>query len=83
MSGQITGEAASISDLESVKSVLPNTPVLANTGVKHETLNEVLSISDGCIVGSSLKFQGDTWQAVDPSRALDFMTIVRSIRGKS
>ena len=83
VSGQITGEAASISDLESVKSVLPNTPVLANTGVKHETLNEVLSISDGCIVGSSLKFQGDTWQAVDPSRALDFMTIVRSIRGKS
>jgi predicted TIM-barrel enzyme len=29
-------------DLEAVKAVLPDTPVLANTGVKHDTVAEVL-----------------------------------------
>ncbi len=80
VSGQITGEAASLSDLEAVKSVLPTTPVMANTGVKHETVEEVLKVADGCIVGSSLKVDGDTWKAVDPDRAADFMERVRMAR---
>lgn len=81
VSGQITGEAAALSDLEAVKAVLPDTPVLANTGVKHETVAEVLRIADGCIVGSSLKVDGDTWKAVDPARAADFMQRARTARG--
>ncbi|MGB8816754.1 MAG: BtpA/SgcQ family protein, partial [Rhizobiaceae bacterium] len=58
VSGQITGEAAKMSDLEAVKKVLPDTPVLANTGVKHATVKDVFAVSDGCIVGSSLKIDG-------------------------
>ncbi len=81
VSGQITGEAAALSDLEAVKAVLPQTPVLANTGVKHETVADVLTIADGCIVGSSLKVDGDTWNAVDPERARDFMARARAARG--
>lgn len=81
VSGQITGEAAALSDLEAVKAVVPDTPVLANTGVKHETVAEVLQIADGCIVGSSLKVDGDTWKAVDPDRASDFMDRARASRG--
>ena len=81
VSGQITGEAAALSDLEAVKAVLPDTPVLANTGVKHDTVADVLAIADGCIVGSSLKVDGDTWNPVDPERAVDFMDRVRRARG--
>ena len=81
VSGQITGEAAAMSDLEAVKAVLPDTPVLANTGVKHETVADVLKVADGVIVGSSLKVDGDTWNAVDPDRAKDFMDRVRAARG--
>lgn len=81
VSGQITGEAAKLSDLEAVKAVLPDTPVLANTGVKHATVADVLRVADGCIVGSSLKVDGDTWKAVDPERAADFMARVRAVRG--
>ena len=77
VSGQITGEAASMSDLEAVKKALPDIPVLANTGVKHETVAVVLGVADGCIVGSSLKVDGDTWKAVDPARAKDFMRLAR------
>jgi membrane complex biogenesis BtpA family protein len=81
VSGQITGEAASLSDLEAVKAVLTDTPVLANTGVKHETVGDVLKVADGCVVGSSLKVDGDTWKAIDPDRASEFMRIARQARG--
>ena len=81
VSGQITGEAAALSDLEAVKRVLPTTPVMANTGVKHDTIADVLRVADGCIVGSALKVDGQTWNAVDPDRAADFMARVRQIRG--
>lgn len=80
VSGQITGEAAALSDLEAVKAVLPDTPVMANTGVKHDTVADVLRVADGCIVGSSLKVNGDTWNAVDPVRAADFMDRARAAR---
>ena len=80
VSGAITGEAAEMSDLEAVKKALPDTPVLANTGVKHNTVADVLKVADGCIVGSSLKLDGNTWNAVDPERAAEFMRIVRATR---
>ena len=69
-----------MSDLEAVKAVLPNTAVMANTGVKHDTVADVLSIADGCIVGSSLKVDGDTWNAIDPERARDFMARASAAR---
>jgi len=81
VSGAITGEAAALSDLEAVKKVLPDTPVLANTGVKHATVAETLRIADGCIVGSALKVDGHTWNAIDPERARDFMAKARAARG--
>lgn len=81
VSGAITGEAAKMVDLEAVKKALPTTPVLANTGVKHSTVADVLKVADGCIVGSSLKIDGDTWKAVDADRAAEFMRLVRAARG--
>ena len=80
VSGSITGEAARMEDLEAVKAVLPDTPVLANTGVKHDTVAEVLNVSDGCIVGSSLKVDGDTWNPVDAERAHDFVARAKAAR---
>jgi uncharacterized protein len=82
VSGAITGEAARMEDLEAVKRVLPTTPVLANTGVRHATVAEVLKIADGCIVGSALKVDGDTWAPVDPDRAKDFMDRARAARNQ-
>lgn len=82
VSGQITGEAAEMGDLEAVKKTLPDTPVLANTGVKHATIADVMRIADGCVVGSSLKVDGNTWNAVDPERAAEFMRLARKARGE-
>ena len=80
VSGAITGEAAKLEDLESVKKVLPQTPVLANTGVTHNTVEKVFNIADGCIIGSALKVDGNTWNPVDPDRAKSFMELVNKIR---
>ena len=80
VSGAITGEAAPLSELEKVKEALPDTAVLANTGVRHETVADVLEVADGCIVGSALKVRGDTWKEVDPDRAADFMERARAAR---
>jgi membrane complex biogenesis BtpA family protein len=81
VSGSITGEAARMEDLEETKRALPETPVLANTGVKHAMVRDVLAVADGCIVGSSLKVDGDTWKPVDPERASEFMRLARTARG--
>jgi uncharacterized protein len=80
VSGPITGEAAETEDLEAVKRAIPKTPVLANTGVKHTTIADVLRVADGCIVGSALKVDGDTWNPVDPERAQEFMRLARAAR---
>ena len=80
VSGQITGESVAISELKKVKNLIPDTPVLANTGVKIENVEDILSITDGVIIGSSLKIDGNTWNTVDPKRASDFMIKVKSIR---
>lgn len=82
VSGQITGEAARMEDLEAVKRAVTGVPVMANTGVKHETVADVLAIADGCVVGSALKVDGDTWNAIDPDRAADFMARARAARGE-
>ena len=80
VSGKITGEAAKMEGLEALKAVQPDIPVLANTGVKHDTVAEVMRVANGCIVGSSLKVDGDTWNAVDPDRARDFMDRAKAAR---
>lgn len=80
VSGQITGEAAKMEDLEAVKRAVTDVPVMANTGVKHATVADVLAVADGCVVGSALKIDGDTWKPIDPDRAIEFMTLARAAR---
>lgn len=56
-------------------------PVLVNTGTRADNIAKFLSVSDGAIVGSSLKVNGYTWNPVDPERVRAFMAAVRTARG--
>jgi predicted TIM-barrel enzyme len=69
-----------MSDLRAAKQAVPQTPVLANTGVTADSLAEILAIADGVIVGTSLKVDGITWNPVDPARARRFVDTAREIR---
>ena len=80
ISGNITGEKTNIKEIELVKEAVPDVPVLANTGVNIENVEEILKFSDGVIIGSSLKVDGITWNKIDKQRSLEFMQKVNSIR---
>lgn len=46
VSGQITGESSNLNDLKLVKELLPEIPVLANTGVKIDNVENTLRFTD-------------------------------------
>ena len=82
VSGPMTGMGADMSDLARVKAAVPKTPVFANTGVALDTVEEILGIADGCVVGTHFKVDGDTWKPVDPARVARFMDHVRRLRAR-
>jgi membrane complex biogenesis BtpA family protein len=78
VSGPMAGAGPDPSLLEEVREHVPaEIPVLLNTGARAETIAAMLRIADGCIVGSSLKIDGHTWNPVDRDRALRFVAAAR------
>jgi len=62
-----------------VRNALPaQLPVLLNTGARPDNIAGYLKFADGCIVGSNLKVDGNTWNRVDPSRARAFVRAARA-----
>ena len=79
VSGPITGQPADASDLRKVREALPEIPLFANTGVRLENVRDVLSVADGCVIGTHFKVDGDTWNAVDGERVKRFMDVVETL----
>ncbi|MEX2536042.1 MAG: BtpA/SgcQ family protein [Trueperaceae bacterium] len=80
VSGPMTGEAVELSNIREVKDALPDTPVIANTGVRVDNVKEILGSADAAIVGTSFKKDGITWNGVDTDRVARFMDTVNTIR---
>jgi membrane complex biogenesis BtpA family protein len=59
-----------------------DTPVFASNGVTVSTVAEILSIADGCIVGTGIKVDGDFYNPIDPLRARDLMANAHAARGE-
>jgi membrane complex biogenesis BtpA family protein len=79
VSGPMAGAGPDVSTVAEVRDAVPeDVPVLLNTGAKAETIAEFLKIANGCIVGSSLKVDGYTWNPVDPERAARFVDAARA-----
>jgi membrane complex biogenesis BtpA family protein len=69
VSGTGTGEAAEVSDLETVRRACPSAKILLGSGVTAENVHEY-SQADGFIVGSSLKREGKLANPVDAKRVM-------------
>ena len=68
-----------MSTLAEVRKAVPaELPVLLNTGANATNIGSYLEYVDGCIVGSSLKKDGYTWNSVDPAHARAFVAAARS-----
>ena len=80
ITGPITGLPADMAELRAAKAAVPETPVLASTGVTAGTVSEILNVADGVIVGTHLKRDGVTWNPVDPARAARFMAAATKAR---
>ena len=80
ISGAMAGAEANLDHIREAKLAVPNTPVLANTGVKIETVRATLAVADGVIVGTGLKQDGYTWNPVDAERVRRFMDEVSTAR---
>lgn len=68
VSGAITGTGVDVTTLREAKEAVGDTAVIANTGVRPDTIGELMAVADGVIVGTSLKYEGITWNPVDPHR---------------
>jgi len=78
VSGPMAGEEPKVSTLAGIRKVVPvEIPVLLNTGASATNIAGFLEHADGCIVGSSLKKDGYTWNPVDPERARAFVKAAR------
>jgi membrane complex biogenesis BtpA family protein len=78
VSGPMAGAGPSVDLLREVRqSVSADVPVILNTGARAETIAAMLELADGCIVGSSLKVDGYTWNPVDSERANRFVDAAR------
>jgi hypothetical protein len=80
ISGPAAGVPFAMSDLVAAKEAVPDTTVVANTGVRADSIAEILAVADAVIVGTSLKVDGATFNAVDPARAQRLMDAARSAR---
>ena len=81
VSGPLTGQPAETSDLRAVADAVGDTvPVFANTGVTIDNVRTVMEIASGCIIGTHFKYDGDTWNPVDPDRVKRFMDVVEAAR---
>ena len=81
ISGPQAGMSAEVADIKEAKAAVPDTPVLANTGVTHDNVRDVLRVADGIIVGTSLKVGGSTSNPVDQDRARRMAELVAEARG--
>ena len=74
------GQPVATGELKQAKDAVGDTPVFANTGVNIDNVAEVLKIADGCVIGSHLKVDGNTWNNIDKARVKRFMDKVRKLR---
>ncbi len=80
VSGLTAGSATDMGMLKEVKEEVPQTVVLANTGSRAETIENILSIADGAVVGTTFKYDGKFENQVDVTRVKKFMDIVKAFR---
>ena len=68
VTGAATGKSTDLDQLKTVKSTVPQASIFAGSGVTTDNLSEVLQYADGVIVGTSIKHDGVTTNAVDANR---------------
>lgn len=80
VSGATAGSAVSTETLTAAKDAVGDTIVFANTGCRVDTVEGILKIADGAVVGTAFKVDGKFENEADESRVREFMSVVKSFR---
>lgn len=80
VTGAATGAQPALEQLKLVRSAAGETPVIGGSGAHISNLAQILDIADGLIVGTALKKDGVTTNAVDPERARALMQAAQKLR---
>ena len=81
VSGATAGSATDPEVLRRAKSAVGQTPVFANTGCRPDTIENLLQIADGAVVGTYFKVDGKFENLTDAARVKEFMSVVHHFRG--
>ncbi len=81
VTGNATGEKASVADVRAVKKTV-NVPVLIGSGIDEKNISEYWEYADGFIIGSSLKEDGNWENKVDGTRVKKLISHVEELRKK-
>lgn len=77
--GTRTGNETQVSEIEGIKNHT-DLPVIVGSGMTAENAAKILSVADGCIVGSFLKEEGKWWNPVSKEAVRNFMSEVEKVR---
>ncbi|MBZ0269262.1 hypothetical protein K8I85_14000, partial [bacterium] len=79
-SGVATGAPGDPAEFAAVKDALPDTPLLAGSGITIENLPSFWPACDGMIVGTATKRGGDAGTPVVPGLARDLVGAASRLR---
>jgi len=80
VTGAGTGKETPLNKIKKFREVIGDHPLVVGSGLTVENAYEQLLISNGAIVGTYFKRDGNTRNRVDNSRVRDFMTVVKKAR---
>lgn len=72
-----TGVATEYDKVEQYREIVGDFPLIVGAGITAETVEKLMSVADGGIVGSYFKQSGDAYNRMDSSRVSDFMKKIK------
>ena len=78
--GATAGQSADISLLHELRECMPDMVLVASTGVKYETIEDIFSICDAAFIATSLKKDGIFENPMDKDRVKRFMDKLKEFR---
>lgn len=80
VTGAGTGKETPFDKIKRFREIIGEHPLVVGAGLTPENAYEQLCISNGAIVGTSLKTDDNTYNPMDRQRIRDFMSVVKDAR---
>lgn len=80
VTGAGTGKETPFDKIKRFREIIGDHPLVVGAGLTPDNAYEQLCISNGAIVGTSLKLDDNTYNPIDRQRVRDFMSVVREAR---